>query len=336
MRVTFKQIRANSGVDVWAENLSEEVTRQGVPSSVEYAPDYIQFLPFRGLVLNPIDEDQIIHTNASYGFKFKTDNPLIVTEHHLASDSNFISHASLTQRTYYRYVQWCEEQSLRVADAVTCVSNYTKEKLEEVYGYYDAQVVYNGIDPGLFSPKVVPKEAYGLDDNSIILFFAGNLIKRKGADLLSLIMKKLDDNYKLVVTSGLNGNIKLENDNSLYLGNLSKEKLVETYNLCDIYLFPTRLEGFGLSVAEAMGCEKPVVTTDCSSLPELVIDGKGGFLCEKDNIDDFVEKISILGEDNNLRREMGRFNRKYIEKKFTLNMMGTNYVKLYNQRNCSV
>jgi hypothetical protein len=105
MKVTFKQIRANFGVDVWAENLSKEVNRQGVLSSVEYTPDYIQFLPFRGLVLDPVDEDQIIHTNASYGFKFKTNNPLIVTEHHLVSDSNFISHASLAQRTYYRYVE---------------------------------------------------------------------------------------------------------------------------------------------------------------------------------------------------------------------------------------
>ena len=332
MRVTFRQIHANSGVDIWAENLSEELNRQGISSSVEYFSSYIQFLPFKGLIANSVEE-QIIHTNASYGFRFKTDNPLIITEHHLVSDSNFISHASLAQRTYYRYVEWCEEKSFQVADAVTCVSNYTKEKLEEIYGYYDAQVIYNGIDTELFSPKTVPKNKYGLDDDSIVLFFAGNLIKRKGADLLPQIMKKLDGNYKLLVTSGLNDNIELEKDNTLYLGNLSKEKLVEVYNLCDIYLFPTRLEGFGLSVAEAMGCGKPVVTTDCSSLPELVIDGKGGFLCEKDNIGDFVEKVCILGEDNNLRKEMGRFNRKRIEKKFTLEMMGANYIKLYNQQN---
>lgn len=331
MKVTFKQICANSGVDIWAENLSKEVNRQGVPASVEYFPSYIRFLPFRGQKSNPVEDRQIIHTNISYGSKLKTDNPLIVTEHHLVSDSNFISHASFTQRTYYRYVEWCEKKSLNVADEVTCVSNYTKEKLEEVYGYYDAQVIYNGIDTKFFSPKTVPKNKYGINDNSIVLFFAGNLIKRKGADLLPRIMKKLDDKYMLLVTSGLNSNIKLKNGNILYLGNVTKEKLVEAYNLSDIYLFPTRLEGFGLTVAEAMGCEKPVVTTDCSSLPELVVDGKGGFLCEKDNINDFVEKISLLGEDINLRKEMGRFNRKYVEKNFTSEMMGAKYIKLYSQ-----
>jgi len=328
----FKQIRAKSGVDVWAENLSEEVDRQGIPSSVEYFPGYTQFLPFKGLISNSAEE-QIIHTNASYGFRFKTDNPLIVTEHHLVSDSNFRSHASLAQRVYYRYVQWCEEKSLQVADAVTCVSNYTKEKLEELYGYYDAQVIYNGINTKLFFPETIPKNKYGIDDDTTVLFFAGNLIKRKGADLLPQILKRLGDNYVLLVASGLNKNTHLKKDNILYLGNLSKGELIETYNLCDIYLFPTRLEGFGLSVAEAMACEKPVVTTDCSSLPELVIDGKGGFLCERDNIDDFVEKACILGEDNNLRKEMGKFNRKRVEKMFALEMMGANYIKLYNQLN---
>jgi hypothetical protein len=66
MKVTFKQIRANSGVDVWAENLSEEVNRQGIPSSVDYFPSRIQFLPFKGLILNPTVEEQIIHTDISY------------------------------------------------------------------------------------------------------------------------------------------------------------------------------------------------------------------------------------------------------------------------------
>lgn len=332
MKVAFKQIRANSGVDIWAENLSNEINRQGVQSSVEYYPRYIQFLPFTGLKSNSLKK-QIVHTNISYGSIFKGENPLIVTEHHLVSDSNFTPYASSAQKAYYRYIELCEKKALKIADAVTCVSNYTKEKLEEIYDYHDAQVVYNGIDVSSFFPKSIPKSKYDLSDDNIVLFFAGNLIKRKGADLLPHIMKKLGSNYKLLVTSGLNSNIKLENGNTLYLGNLSKERLIEAYNLSDIYLFPTRLEGFGLTVAEAMGCEKPVVTTDCSSLPELVVDGKGGFLCEKDNINDFVEKISILGEDNNLRKEMGRFNRKCIEKKFTLKMMGANYIKIYNRQN---
>lgn len=60
------------------------------------------------------------------------------------------------------------------------------------------------------------------------------------------------------------------------------------YNFCDILLLPSCREGFGYAVAEAMACGKPVICTNSSSLPELVMEGKGGFLCEQDNIEDFV------------------------------------------------
>ena len=53
----------------------------------------------------------------------------------------------------------------------------------------------------------------------------------------------------------------------------------ERYGSMDILLMPSVREGFGLSIAEAMACGLPVVATNCSAIPELIDDGKGGFLC---------------------------------------------------------
>jgi glycosyltransferase involved in cell wall biosynthesis len=78
-----------------------------------------------------------------------------------------------------------------------------------------------------------------------------------------------------------------------------------------------------------MACGKPVVATNGSSLPELVIDGKGGFLCEMDNVRDFAEKIRQLTADENLRQEMGKFNRKRIEEMFTIKKMTEEYLTIY-------
>ena len=101
------------------------------------------------------------------------------------------------------------------------------------------------------------------------------------------------------------------------------------YNDCDIFLSPSRLESFGLSVAEAMACGKPVVTTNYSSLPELVIDGKGGFLCKMDDIKEFAEKIKYLAKDEYLMKRMGKFNRKKVLNDFSSEKMGKNYIKIY-------
>ena len=140
-------------------------------------------------------------------------------------------------------------------------------------------------------------------------------------------MEKLGDNFVLYHT----GTKRFENPNIIPLGKLDKHSLVKWYNSCDIFLFPTRLEGFGLCVAEAMACGKPIVTTNCSSLPELVVDNKGGFLCEKDNINDFAEKILYLSKDEDLRIKMGKFNRERTVKNFSIEKMAKEHYNLYSK-----
>jgi glycosyltransferase involved in cell wall biosynthesis len=166
---------------------------------------------------------------------------------------------------------------LNLADAVICVSNFTRKRLKEVYGISDAHVIHNGIDTSVFKPKV-PGNPPRIPEGKTVIFFAGNLSKRKGGDLLPPIMEQLGDRFVLLLAT-TNDSQKLTPCRTIQnLGNLTPAQLVDTYNRCDIFLSASRLEGFGLSVAEAMACGKPVVATNCSSLPELVVDGKGGFL----------------------------------------------------------
>ena len=99
-------------------------------------------------------------------------------------------------------------------------------------------------------------------------------------------------------------------------------------NLCDILLIPSWLEGMSLSTLEAMACAKPVVAFDCSSFPELIIDGKGGFLPEKDDVNGLVEPIKYLAEDRSVQEKMGQFNREWIFDRFTLPEMEKKYRSL--------
>ncbi len=78
---------------------------------------------------------------------------------------------------------------------------HTKNSLERNFRAKNVEVIYNGIDTQLFAPKrvVVPARFAG----KTRLLFVGNLIKRKGADLLPLIMERLGNDYVLFYTECL-------------------------------------------------------------------------------------------------------------------------------------
>jgi glycosyltransferase involved in cell wall biosynthesis len=99
----------------------------------------------------------------------------------------------------------------------------------------------------------------------------------------------------------------------------------------DILLMPTVREGFGLAIAEAMACGLPVVASNCSAIPELIDEGKGGFLCPVGDVDAFAEKINLLADSPILRREMGNYNRAKVEKMFTLDRMASEYQELFEK-----
>ena len=82
-------------------------------------------------------------------------------------------------------------------------------------------------------------------------------------------------------------------------------ELREEYRAADALLLPSRLEGFGYVVAEAMACKLPVITTNGTSLPELVEDGFSGKLCTPNDPEAFAAAVRRLDEDPALRRSMG-------------------------------
>jgi glycosyltransferase involved in cell wall biosynthesis len=330
MKVTIRQVRGGSGVDVWAENLCRSIRNRGHECNLDLCSGVYQFVPMPESLQKKIPGSDIIHSNSWNAFAFKNETPLVVTGHHVVHDPAYNPYRTLPQKIFHSWIYRCEKKSLNLADAVTCVSKYTQKKLEESFKFSDSVVIYNGIDTSVFRPTGQSSDAWNIPPDKTLLFFAGNLSRRKGADLLPAIMKQLGEKYILLLATGQRKTNFDSQKNIINIGHQDPGHLVMAYNRCNIFLTPSRLEGFGLSVAEAMACGKPVVATNCSSLPELVVDDKGGFLCRMDDAKDFAEKIRHLAADEELRREMGTFNLKRVEEKFTAKRMTGEYLKIYS------
>lgn len=156
-----------------------------------------------------------------------------------------------------------------------------------------------------------------------IIFAAGRLTKAKGFDLLIKSWKLLEDKYPewkvLIAGEGEKRKILEEEKKTaglkrlLFIGNVSN--IEQYYKLSSMFVLPSRDEGFGMVLLEAMDFSLPVVSYSCKAGPsEIVTDGENGFLVEPGQVEVFAEKMELLIQDENMRRQMGRNAAKSTER----------------------
>ena len=330
MKVAFRITDSGGGANVLVSGIAAALRRSGHEARIDYLPRCIDIVPQAGVFFPEAWPDaDIIHGDVFTGF-YPSRKPFVFTFHHVVHDSA-LAYRSLAQRAYYFLLKHYEQRALKHAAAVVCPSEYTCRELERVFACQSAHLIYNGIDTDFFKPADVLRAHYGIAPNKTVLLFTGNLIRRKGCDLLPRIMSMLGPDYLLLLTSGMRGTKLLPIENCINLGSVPGDRLPEIYSLCDVLLFPTRLEGFGLSVAEAMACARPVVSTRCSALPELVLDGASGLLCAMDNVDEFTRKIQWMRRHPAERAAMGVVGRQRITEHFSLQRMTNSYLALYEE-----
>jgi len=158
------------------------------------------------------------------------------------------------------------------------------------------------------------KQEYNIDTPFIL--FVGTLEKRKNVPTLLKSfykLKKCKIEHKLVIVGGkgwkytkifdLIEELNLKDD-VIFTDYVTDEYLVKLYNAADLFVYPSLYEGFGLPPLEAMACGCPVITSNTSSLPEVV--GDAGIMIDPNDIDSLTESMHKILTDNELRKEMSR------------------------------
>ncbi len=87
-------------------------------------------------------------------------------------------------------------------------------------------------------------------------------------------------------------------------GFLADSDIRKLYDQVDVFVYPSLYEGFGLPVLEAMACGCPIITSNLSSLPEVV--GEAGLLVDPYNVDELADAMLKVLKNNDLKREMSK------------------------------
>ncbi|MEO1436723.1 MAG: glycosyltransferase family 4 protein [Bacteroidota bacterium] len=182
------------------------------------------------------------------------------------------------------------------------------------------QVIYNPIDTERFRPSNSKKVS-----SSLILGAAGRLVEQKGFELLLGAMVQIEKQYPDVELH-IAGTGPIEQDlqrqvvalglqSVKFLGFVSD--MPSFFQKLDVFVFPSRFEGFGFALAEAMATGVPVVSFNVSSNPELIDDQQTGFLVQAYDIEQFARRVIDLLSDADRRKQMGQFARQVVVDRFS-------------------
>lgn len=189
------------------------------------------------------------------------------------------------------------------------------------------KTIYHGTDTQKYQFNSIPKN---------YLLFSGRLLYKKGADEAIKVAQESKNNLKIIgqVTdlNYYNKFIKPHlNKNIQYLGIKSGQQLVSFYQNARALLFPIKWEEpFGLVMIEAMACGTPVIAFGRGSVPEIVKDGKTGFICKPNDLNSMVKAVKKIYQMPEAEYRKMRYNcRKHVEKNFTVEKMVDEYEKVY-------
>ncbi|PCI70849.1 MAG: group 1 glycosyl transferase [Piscirickettsiaceae bacterium] len=329
INVWFPTVRAKSGSDVYTTRLCAALKKRGVNCEITWFSQLHEFIPFFMGIKSPPKNTNIIHTTSWNAFAFQSKKtPLVCTLHHNVFDPELSAYKSILQSVYHNYlIRDFETKSLKKSSINIAVSQYTANSYEKTFNINNTKVIHNWLDTDAFKPPQIR-----IKNKTFKLLFIGNFSRRKGADLLPKIMSRLGKGYELHTTGGIRDKTAL---NQKVLSIINHGHIPETHDLislyqsCDALIFPSRLEGFGLAALEAQACGLPVIATNSSAFPEVVIDGVTGSLCPKDDVNAFVSAIYNLKNQPETIASMQVQARQHVLTNFTEHKIISEYISLY-------
>ncbi len=244
----------------------------------------------------------------------------------------------------------------KMADMIITVSYAMKDELIQLgFPKEKIEVSYNGVDPQKYDPEAVSPEQvkrirafYGLKDDDLMILFLGRLVGVKGIDKLIMAMPHILPKYpkaKLIIVGvgdlqeylqNLVRTIRLDQYVQFRFDFIPEEERILHYAACDIAVFPSYYEPFGIVALEAMAMGKPVVVgaAGISGMREIVIccgDEQCGYHVDPNNPSDIAWGISSALESPERRKWMGENGRKRVLKEFTWNRIAEKTIQLYEK-----
>ena len=215
--------------------------------------------------------------------------------------ANFIR--SLIAKSQHAFYNRCERIYVPSAEMKSALLSWNVEA-------WRLQLWQRGMDTQLFSAKKKDKgmiRALVGNDEPVILF-ASRLVWEKNLETLCNIYqlsqdKNLPYNFLIVGDGVAFEDCQRRMPKAIFTGKVDHQQLSILYASADVFLFPSISESYGNVVVEAMASGLPCVIADGGGSRNFIQQGENGFLCPPNQADDYLDKITKILQDDNLRQQ---------------------------------
>jgi 1,2-diacylglycerol 3-alpha-glucosyltransferase len=243
--------------------------------------------------------------------------PSIATNHLLSEtfSRNLFFDSAKFNNFFYKIVN----SFYNLVDLVLCPSIYGLRTLKKYGLNTKALVLSNGIELSKFNPDLDHEQfdkEFGLRDGSKKILYVGRLMEEKGLDVLlnayNIVNAKIPNTNLVIVGKGhLRRNLeeqanKLGLESVVFTGFVSDSLLKQAYASSDLFVLPSYAEIQPLVLLEALAMGLPAIGTKVGGVPEMIVDGRNGYLLKPGDHQGLAEKITTLLNDDALREEFSQ------------------------------
>jgi len=229
-------------------------------------------------------------------------------------------------------------------DRIVCVSDSVRKWHAQRSGLprWRYAVIGNGIDAGDYArdeaARACRRAEWGFDDEDVVVAYVGRLHREKGIDILLAAMSHLSARgapQHLVIAGdgperGMVENFVSHGEGGRHCRWLGFQRDVRSVlSAADVFVLPSRWEGFGRAIVEAMAASLPVIGTRVAGISDIVHDGRTGLLVEGEDVVGLAEAVERLTGDADLRQRLGRAGSKHAAESFRLDDMIGAHERLY-------
>lgn len=297
-----------------------EYTKQGNKIAV-YCPRFFVFpsrnvFGFKTYRLTSISENNAIWRT----FRKKIKRCDVIYSHFIPSG---VSAALLSKKTGIPAFMACGESNIHAQSLVyeiyrsvlqkhlkgiISVSSALKDDILNINVAGDStaiEVIPNAIDQELFyvQNKIESRINKGYKREDFIIAFVGGFIKRKGFGILQEVMLRHKE-WKCILIGSGDIPVVLSDDQVLFCGKLSHDRIADYLNCADVFVLPTLEEGCCNAIIEAMGCGLPVVSSN-RKFNDDILNTNVSLRVDPTNVEEIEEAILKLYNSTDLREKMG-------------------------------